>query len=136
MRTARLARQRQEQRSVVLRQPRLAWLRQRGGAWDCWLPGSAAPCTSKVWKRTNAGRSKRLLRHILGQRDALESRLRELIEKDAREFDEVVRLRVARNAAGKPEAKSALARQANDLRAVATDNAFRKARLSMSLARG
>ncbi|MEX3873768.1 hypothetical protein AB3Y02_40265 [Paraburkholderia sp. BR14311] len=59
-----------------------------------------------------------------------------MIEKDAREFDEVVRLRVARNAAGKPEAKSALARQANDLRAVATDNAFRKARLSMSLARG
>ncbi|MGF6648994.1 cyclodeaminase/cyclohydrolase family protein [Paraburkholderia sp. GAS82] len=75
----------------------------------------------------------RLLQHIHGQMDAIEPKLRLLFEKDAKEFDEVVRLRIARNAATTPEAKSAFSRQSNDLLEVATDNAFQTVELCMTL---
>ena len=74
-----------------------------------------------------------LLRHIYGQMDSLEPKLRLLFEKDAKEFDQVVRLRIARNAATTPESKSTLSRQSNDLLEVATDNAFETVEICMTL---
>ncbi len=51
-------------------------------------------------------------------------RLKALFEKDAREFDRVVQLRVARNNAGTAQERSKLARESQDLLETATDNAF------------
>jgi methenyltetrahydrofolate cyclohydrolase len=54
----------------------------------------------------------------------IEPKLQNLFEKDAREFEQVVSLRIARDLADDPLEKSALQRQSNDLLEVATDNAF------------
>jgi formiminotetrahydrofolate cyclodeaminase len=64
------------------------------------------------------------LRHLLDELGAIEPSLRALFEKDAREFDEIVRLRIARDAATDPDVKSTASRRANDLLEVATDNTF------------
>lgn len=64
------------------------------------------------------------LRHLLDELGAIEPSLRTLFEKDAREFDEIVRLRMERDAATDPDAKSTASRRANDLLEVATDNTF------------
>jgi methenyltetrahydrofolate cyclohydrolase len=60
--------------------------------------------------------------YIEAQLNSLEPKLIELFEKDAREFDEVVKLRRARDEADTPGQKAALARQANDLLEIATNN--------------
>jgi methenyltetrahydrofolate cyclohydrolase len=64
------------------------------------------------------------LRHILDDLAATEPALRELFEADAREFKEVVRLRMERDACADTDGRSALQRRANDLLQVATDNTF------------
>lgn len=64
------------------------------------------------------------LRHLLDELGAIESSLRALFEKDAREFDEVVRQRMARDAATDPDVKSSASRRANDVLENATDNTF------------
>lgn len=65
------------------------------------------------------------LRHLLDELDAIEPSLRALFEKDAGEFDEIVRLRIARDEATDPDVKSTTSRRANDLLQVATDNTFK-----------
>lgn len=64
------------------------------------------------------------LAHIKEQIQAIEPRLKELFEKDAREFDEVVALRIARDRAKSPTDRARFARQSQDLLETATDNAF------------
>lgn len=54
----------------------------------------------------------------------IEPKLKDLFEKDAKEFEEVVRLRVERDKSTDATEKSNLARQANDLLEVATNNSF------------
>lgn len=66
----------------------------------------------------------RVLAYIKQQVEAIEPRLVELFEKDAREFDEVVALRVARDAATSPKEREKLSKQSQDLLETATDNAF------------
>ncbi|MEQ1526295.1 MAG: cyclodeaminase/cyclohydrolase family protein [Gallionella sp.] len=51
-------------------------------------------------------------------------KLTELFEKDARDFDEVVRLRILRDKATNTNTKSQFSRQANDLLETATNNSF------------
>lgn len=65
------------------------------------------------------------LRHVLDELGTIEPSLRTLFEKDAREFDEIVRLRMARDAVTDPDVKSTASRRANDLLEVATDNTFK-----------
>ncbi|MGF6766063.1 formiminotetrahydrofolate cyclodeaminase [Paraburkholderia sp. GAS33] len=65
-----------------------------------------------------------ILRHILEQLADTESALVAIFEKDAREFDEIVRLRIARDAADNADERSTLQRRANDLLETATDNTF------------
>lgn len=66
----------------------------------------------------------KVLTYIKDQVHAIEPRLMDLFEKDAKEFDEVVALRVARDLAELPVDKSRLSRQSQELLEVATDNAF------------
>ena len=56
--------------------------------------------------------------------DVIEPKLKDLFEKDAEDFDEVVRLRMERDQTTNPNAKSQLSRQANDLLEIATSNSF------------
>jgi methenyltetrahydrofolate cyclohydrolase len=63
----------------------------------------------------------------------IEPRLQELFEKDAREFDEVVKLRIARDISDDPTEKANFSRQANDLLETATENAFEITELSLKL---
>ena len=65
-----------------------------------------------------------VLAYIKEQVQAIEPRLVELFEKDAREFDQVVSLRVLRDKALSPQEKSKLSRQSQELLETATDNAF------------
>ncbi|GJH30911.1 cyclodeaminase/cyclohydrolase family protein [Caballeronia novacaledonica] len=64
------------------------------------------------------------LGHILKQLEATEPALVSLFEKDAREFHEIVRLRMERDAVRNPDERSVLARRANELLETATDNTF------------
>ncbi|UIF90061.1 cyclodeaminase/cyclohydrolase family protein [Cupriavidus necator] len=54
----------------------------------------------------------------------IEPKLVELFEKDAREFDEVLRLRIERDEAANADEKTRFTRRANDLLETAADNAF------------
>jgi methenyltetrahydrofolate cyclohydrolase len=78
-------------------------------------------CKKTIEKSTSAEKTISF-RYIEGQLNLLEPKLIELFEKDAREFDQVVSLRKARDVAKTQSEKSALARQANALLEVATDN--------------
>ncbi|WP_448168612.1 cyclodeaminase/cyclohydrolase family protein [Burkholderia ambifaria] len=64
------------------------------------------------------------LQHILKELDASEPALRALFEKDAHEFEEIVRLIVERNQAVTQEAKGPLTREINRKLEIATDNVF------------
>ncbi|NSX02753.1 cyclodeaminase/cyclohydrolase family protein [Cupriavidus gilardii] len=64
------------------------------------------------------------LEHVLEQVTRIEPTLVDLFEKDAREFEEVVKLRVERDVATSPEDRMRLTRRANALLETATDNAF------------
>jgi formiminotetrahydrofolate cyclodeaminase len=75
----------------------------------------------------------KVLAYIKQQVEAIEPKLIDLFEKDAREFDEVVALRVARDNATSAQEKSKLSRQAQELLEVATDNAFQVIELCMKL---
>jgi formiminotetrahydrofolate cyclodeaminase len=65
-----------------------------------------------------------ILAYIKEQVLATEPRLIELFEKDAKDFDEVVALRIARDHAETAQEKSKLSRQSQELLETATDNAF------------
>jgi formiminotetrahydrofolate cyclodeaminase len=68
--------------------------------------------------------NERVLTYIKEQVQAIEPRLIELFEKDAREFEEVVSRRIARDSAISTQEKSRLSRQSKELLENATDNAF------------
>lgn len=71
--------------------------------------------------------------YIKDQLLIIEPRLIELFEKDAKEFDKVVALRIARDKADLPQDKSKLSRQSQELLETATDNAFHIADHCMKL---
>lgn len=75
----------------------------------------------------------KVLAYIKEQVEAIEPRLVELFEKDAREFDEVVSLRISRDKATSTQEKSRLSRQSKELLETATDNAFQIIDLCMKL---
>ncbi|RFC37292.1 MAG: Formiminotetrahydrofolate cyclodeaminase [Candidatus Nitrotoga sp. SPKER] len=56
--------------------------------------------------------------------DVIYPKLHDLFEKDAKDFDEVVRLRMERDKATNINTKSQLSRQANDLLETTTSNSF------------
>ena len=68
--------------------------------------------------------SERVLVYIREQVQGIEPKLIELFEKDAREFDQVVALRIARDKAESAQEKTRLSRESQDLLEIATDNAF------------
>lgn len=74
-----------------------------------------------------------VLIYIKEQVLAIEPRLIEFFEKDAREFDEVVALRIARDIAESAQEKSKLSRQSQELLETATENAFHIIELCMKL---
>lgn len=78
-------------------------------------------------------KNENVLIYIKEQVLAIEPRLIELFEKDAREFDEVVALRIARDIAESAQEKSKLSRQSQDLLETATENAFHIIELCMKL---
>lgn len=80
-------------------------------------------CDKSITKPECKGNEKALL-YIKEQVQAIEPRLIDLFEKDAKEFDEVVALRVARDLAKSPQDKAKLSRQSQELLETATDNAF------------
>jgi len=65
-----------------------------------------------------------VLTYIKKQVQAIEPSLVDLFEKDAREFDRVVTIRIMRDEAQSPQEKSKLSRQSQELLETATDNAF------------
>lgn len=80
-------------------------------------------CDKSISKPECKG-SERVLIYIKEQVQEIEPRLIELFEKDAKEFDEVVALRIARDKAESAQDRSKLSRQSQDLLETATDNAF------------
>lgn len=80
-------------------------------------------CDKSITKQECKG-SEKALTYIKEQVQAIEPRLIELFEKDAKEFDEVVALRIARDKAESPQEKSKLSRQLQELLETATENAF------------
>ncbi|MFY3132137.1 cyclodeaminase/cyclohydrolase family protein [Achromobacter ruhlandii] len=64
------------------------------------------------------------LTHIKRHVAEIEPRLKELFEKDAREFDQVVALRIARDKAESSQEKGKYSRESQELLETATDNAF------------
>lgn len=80
-------------------------------------------CMKSVEKEQCAP-SRPTLEYVLEQVTRIEPTLVDLFEKDAREFEEVVKLRVERDLATSPEEKTRLTRRANALLETATDNAF------------
>jgi len=87
----------------------------------------------KSLEKTRDRNTELTLRHILDDLGESESALRALFEKDAREFDVIVRLRMERDAATDPDVKSTLSRRANELLEDATDNTFRIMELCLPL---
>jgi formiminotetrahydrofolate cyclodeaminase len=77
--------------------------------------------------------NEKFLSYAKEQVSAIEPLLVELFEKDAKEFDNVVALRIARDQAESAQEKAKLSRQSQDLLEVATDNAFEIADLCMKL---
>jgi formiminotetrahydrofolate cyclodeaminase len=69
-------------------------------------------------------KDEKALLYIKQQIQEIEPKLVGLFEKDAREFDEVVAIRVARDRAKTTPEKASLSREANELLETATDNAF------------
>lgn len=78
-------------------------------------------------------KSENVLAYIKEQIEAIEPRLIDLFEKDAREFDQVVSLRIARDKTELASEKAKLSRQAQELLETATDNAFHIIELCMKL---
>ena len=78
----------------------------------------------KSLSKPECKKNESVLTYIKQQVEAIEPRLIELFEKDAREFDEVVMLRFARDKATSTQEKSKLSRQSQELLETATDNAF------------
>lgn len=68
--------------------------------------------------------NEKVLAYIREQVQAIEPRLIELFEKDAKDFEEVVALRIARDQAESAQDKSKRSRQSQELLETATDNAF------------
>jgi formiminotetrahydrofolate cyclodeaminase len=89
-------------------------------------------CDKSATKPECEGNEKVLL-YIKEQVQAIEPRLMELFEKDAKEFDEVVALRIARDNATSAQEKGKLSRQSQELLEIATDNAFQIIELCMKL---
>lgn len=65
-----------------------------------------------------------LLKHVRAQMDIVEPALIDLFEKDAKEFDQVVDLRVQRDNAETPAEKAAFSKKSQELLETATENAF------------
>lgn len=80
-------------------------------------------CDKSVQKQECKANHK-VLSYIKQQVEAIEPRLVELFEKDAREFEEVVALRVARDGAQSPHERAKFSRQSQELLETATENAF------------
>jgi formiminotetrahydrofolate cyclodeaminase len=78
----------------------------------------------KSLSKPECKKNENVLAYIKEQVQAIEPRLVELFEKDAKEFDEVVSLRLARDKAESATEKSKLSRQSQELLETATDNAF------------
>lgn len=89
-------------------------------------------CDKSATKKDGKG-NERALAYIREQVESIEPKLVELFEKDAKEFDEVVALRIARDRAETPSEKAKLSRQAQELLEVATENAFHIVDLCMKL---
>lgn len=68
--------------------------------------------------------NKAALTYIKEQVQSIEPKLIELFEKDAREFDQVVELRIARDKAKSSQERTKFSRQSQELLETATDNAF------------
>lgn len=77
--------------------------------------------------------NEKVLVYVKEQIEAVEPKLIELFEKDARDFDEVVRLRIARDSATSQQEKAKLSRESQDLLETATNNAFEVIELCMKL---
>jgi methenyltetrahydrofolate cyclohydrolase len=84
-------------------------------------------------RKTSLASRRSTFEYVVNQLLEIEPRLQELFEKDAREFDRVVKLRVERDLADSSAAKGRLGRQANALLETATDNAFEITDLSLKL---
>lgn len=65
--------------------------------------------------------------------NVIEPKLKELFEKDAQDFEEVVKLRLARNAETDKAKRSIISRQHNDLLETATQNSFEIAEQCLKL---
>ena len=79
----------------------------------------------KSLEKSDLRKSHETFRYIQSQvTDVIEPKLKDLFEKDAKEFEEVVRLRMARDKSVDVLEKSSLSRQANDLLETATNNSF------------
>lgn len=79
-------------------------------------------------------KDKKIFDYISDQiRSEIEPKLRELFEKDAKDFDRVVSLRKLRDAATDSKQKAAYSREANELLEVATDYAIEITDLCMRL---
>lgn len=89
-------------------------------------------CKKTIQKYPNTEKSTSF-GYIETQLALLEPRLVALFEKDAREFDEVVRLRKARDEVATPAERAAYARQANSLLETATDNVLQISQACLSI---
>lgn len=74
-----------------------------------------------------------VLSYIRGQVASIEPHLIDLFETDAREFDQVVALRVARDRAKTTQERASLSRESNELLEKATNNAFAITELCLKL---
>lgn len=75
----------------------------------------------------------RALQYIQEQVQQIEPKLKELFEKDARDFAEVVRLRIERDQAEDRNKKAAFSRQTNELLETATENTLQIVEQCMKL---
>jgi methenyltetrahydrofolate cyclohydrolase len=87
----------------------------------------------KTIEKSVSGEKTTAFRYIEVQLKSIEARLVILFEKDAQEFDEVVRLRRERDTSSSTNEKAVLARQANTLLEVATNNVLEVAELCISI---
>lgn len=80
-------------------------------------------CDKSVLK-PECKKNESVLIYIKEQVQAAEPKLIEVFEKDAKEFDQVVALRISRDRASSPIERAKFSRQSQDLLEIATDNAF------------
>lgn len=78
-------------------------------------------------------KDEKALAYIKEQVQAIEPRLTELFEKDARDFEEVAALRRSRDSAKSAPEKAGFSRKSQELLEVATNNAFQIIELCMKL---